>query len=204
MFRLATPFSIAVRDVTDSPQGTPATQPATQPTGETQPSPIPDQALAETLLKAVEERSARAEKSVLRSMAEQSGVDEQALATLLTQARADNAAALPPEAQQRLDEANARITQRLLMAEVKAIGADLGLIDADAALRLMDTTGITITQEDGVTGVREALEALREGKRYLFTPGGRGAWAQRVTTGSAPALSGVEEAFYRKNPALRQ
>ncbi|HNW87668.1 MAG TPA: hypothetical protein PLP25_01555 [Candidatus Limiplasma sp.] len=200
MFRLANPYCFLARDAGDSPQASAPEQAAP----DAQATPAVDEALTETLLKAVQDRSARAEKSVLHSMAEQSGVDEQTLTALLAQTRADNAAELSPEAQQRLDEANARVTQRLLMAEVKSVGAELGLIDADAALRLMDTAGVTITPEDGVTGVREVLEALRESKRYLFAPGGRGAWAQRVSDGGTAALSGVEEAFYRKNPNLRK
>jgi len=169
-----------------------------------EPKPLPPDDLAETLLKAVEERTSRAEKSVLRSMAEQTGVDEETLTDLLAKARATQAAELPPETQQKLDAANARLTKRLLEAEVKVVGAELGLIDTEVALQLMDTTGITIAEDGTVSGVREALETLRQSKRYLFSQGNRGAWAQKVGTGGASALSGVEEAFYRKNPALKK
>ena len=175
---------------------------------ETDPAPVdastaPDK-LAETLLKAIEERTSRAEKSVLRSMALQTGVDEQTLSDLLARARAAQPETLPPETQAKLDEANARVTQRLVLAEVKAIGAEMGLVDADAALALMDTSGIAVGEDGLVTGVREALEALRTTKRYLFAQGGRGAWAQKVGNGGIGMLSGVEEAFYRKNPTLKK
>ena len=47
------------------------------------------------------------------------------------------------------------------------------------------------------------IAALRKEKGYLFATG-TAAWAQRVGAGGAPALTGVEEAFYRKNPGLRR
>ena len=60
-------------------------------------------------------------------------------------------------------------------------------------------------KENGtVTGVREALETLKQRKGYLFAPPARGAWAQRVSAGGVQPLTGVEEAFYRKNPGLRK
>ena len=197
-------FLFSKRDAGDSPKAAPTTAEPAPDAATDEPKSTPPAGLAETLLKAVEERAGRAEKSVLRSMAEQNGMDEQALAELLAQARTEQAAELPPEARDKLDAANALVTRRLLMAEVKVIGAELGLIDADVALKLLDTSSVSVGEDGTVSGVREALEALRQSKRYLFSPGYRGAWAQKVGNGGASALSGVEEAFYRKNPTLKQ
>ena len=160
--------------------------------------------MAETLLRAVEERTCRAEKSVLRSMAEQSGMEEQALAEMLAQARARQVGETAPEERKRLETADERIRSRLLLAEVKAVGAELGLLDADAALRLLGTDAASVAEDGAVSGVREALEALKQQKGYLFAPPARAAWAQRIGSGAPSAMSGVEEAFYRKNPTLRR
>ena len=160
----------------------------------------PDSALKETLLKAVAERSRRAESSVVRSMAEQNGVPEDTLSDLLTQARAEQAENLPPEVRKRVETAD----HRLLLAEVKSVGSELGLVDAEVAVQLMDPAAVTVEENGTVTGVREALETLKQRKGYLFAPPARGAWAQRVSAGGVQPLTGVEEAFYRKNPGLRK
>ena len=106
--------------------------------------------------------------------------------------------------QKKLDAANETVARRLLAAEVKSVGAELGLLDPEVALTLIDPSALTVGEDGAVTGVREALESLKQRKGYLFAQPGRGAWAQRVSSGGAPQLSGVEEAFYRKNPALRR
>lgn len=201
MFQPLTYSLFHKHDAGDGSKAAPAPD-ASAPTDE--PKPLPPAELAETLLKAIEERTGRAEKSVLRSMAEQTGVDEDSLSELLAKTRAKQAAELPPETQKKLDAANACLTKRLLEAEVKSVGAELGLIDTEVALKLLDTSGVTIAEDGAVSGVREAMETLRLSKRYLFSTGNRGAWAQKVGTGGASALSGVEEAFYRKNPALKK
>jgi hypothetical protein len=169
--------------------------------GETPPDA---EALKASLLKAVEERARRAESAVVRSMAEQSGVPEETLAEMLASARKQQAQTLPPEAQERLNALNADVRRRLTMAEVKNVGAEMGLRDAEVALSLLDVDALTVDGDGSVNGVREALESLKARKGYLFAAPGRGAWAQRVSAGGEAQLSGVEEAFYRKNPALRR
>lgn len=71
------------------------------------------------------------------------------------------------EAQQKAQEAEERANERLLRAEVKNVASDMGLVDADAALVLMDKTNITITDSGMVEGVKEALESLVEVKPWL-------------------------------------
>jgi hypothetical protein len=206
MFQTLMQTCLPMRSPGDSPAAAPEKDAeetvAAQP--EQAEEPATTEALKGTLLKAVEDRARRAQNSVVRSMAEQNGVPEETLTELLSQARAEKATELPPEFQQRLDEAAAAAALKLKMAEVKAIGAEMGLMDAEVALQLIDPETLTVADNGDVTGVREALESLKQRKSYLFAPPMRAAWAQRVSAGGAPPLSGVEEAFYRKNPALRK
>jgi len=161
----------------------------------------PPENLGEALRKAVQERALRAEKGVVRSMAAQYGMEENQLAALLQQARAEQEVRLTPAAQEQLRVMRASYGEKLRSAEVKAIGAKLGLIDPDAALKLMDARGITVTEQGEVRGARETLLALKQAKPYLFAQ--TGAWAQRMDGGGLTPLTGVEAAFYRKNPQLR-
>jgi hypothetical protein len=206
MFQTLTQACLPLRSPGDSPAAAPEKDTDTQTTAE--PAQTEDSAASEalkgTLLKAVEDRTRRAQSSVVRSMAEQNGVPEETLQELLSQARAEKATELPPELQQRLDEAAAAAALKLKMAEVKAVGAEMGLVDTEVALQLIDPETLSVADNGDVTGVREALESLKQRKGYLFAPPARAAWAQRVSAGSAPPVSGVEEAFYRKNPALRK
>lgn len=153
------------------------------------------EALAEVLRRAVDEGALRAQQEALQAMAQRSGLPQERLAELLQAARQRQQSAeapLPPQ-----------VRERLIAAEVKSVGTDMGLLDADAAARLMDPAAISVDAHGAVTGVREALAALKNGKGYLFAPAARGAWAQRMGGGASP-IGGVEEAFYRKNPALRK
>ncbi|MEA4998644.1 MAG: hypothetical protein VB087_04560 [Candidatus Limiplasma sp.] len=179
-----------------------ANPPAGDAPAQSSPQSSPPQNLGEALRKAVAERTARAEKGVLRSMAAQYGMEEAALAAALQAAR-DAQTELPPDAQARIHAMQARFGERLRMMDVKAIGAELGLIDPDAAIRLMDADSIAVAEDGSVQGTREALDALRRAKPYLFRQAGAGAWAQRLDGGGIPSMTGVEAAFYRKNPALK-
>jgi hypothetical protein len=55
----------------------------------------------------------------------------------------------------------------LLKAEVKSVAAELGIVDADAAFALMDRANVKVEDNDSVTGVKPALEALLAAKPYL-------------------------------------
>ena len=185
-------------------------------------APAPEgPAFAQTLLRAVEERTRRAERGVLRSMAAQSGMDEEALSQMLTRAgAARDAQAEPGMAEEAEELATPEVSgepaapeprdtraellgRRLIAAEVRRVGAELGLLDAEVALTLIPQAALTIGETGEVEGAREALLNLRARKGYLF---GRaaGAWAQKLDGGGLAPMSGVEEAFYRKNPALRK
>ena len=172
--------------------------PDTQPAPEAQPNPDPA-TLAAAVLRAVSERTQRAEHSVIKSMAEQRGLSEGEVRAALEQARAQATEAAPAATQPQ-----PAAQERLIAAEVKWLGAEMGLIDPEAALRLMDASLVQVEADGTVSGVREALTALAQHKSYLFASPGRGAWAQKLGAGAPPALTGVEEAFYRRNPGLRK
>ena len=157
---------ILYRDESDKGGVPPTTVPATTPTQTPTPAPAP--LTLEDVTKALDTRLARAENSQARSMAEQYGMTEAEVKAMFEQAKAAKAKALPEEAQKQIREATDRANTRLIAAEVKATGADYGLVDADAALKLMDTSAIKVADDGTVTGVKEAMEALKTSKPYLF------------------------------------
>lgn len=57
--------------------------------------------------------------------------------------------------------------ERLIAAEIREVGAQMGLVDAEAAFTLMDKSGVSVDESGSVAGVREALEALVAAKPYL-------------------------------------
>ena len=71
------------------------------------------------------------------------------------------------EAQAKAQEAEKRANERLVRAEVISLATDMGLVDADAALALMDRTDVTVKDDGTVDGVKEALEALVAAKPWL-------------------------------------
>ncbi len=48
----------------------------------------------------------------------------------------------------------------------------LGVVDLEGALKLVDRSKIEVAEDGSVTGVDEAIEALKNDKAYLFTAGG--------------------------------
>lgn len=71
------------------------------------------------------------------------------------------------EAEKKAAAAVERANQRLIRSEVIAQAAELKIVDPDAAYVLMDKTGIEVEDDDRVTGVKSALEALVKSKPYL-------------------------------------
>ena len=85
-----------------------------QPEPKTQPQPESRQQLdatefADALMKAVDDRTSRAEKGVLKSMAEQYGFTEDEAKDIMEKAKAEKASQLPENVQKLLDEANAKV-----------------------------------------------------------------------------------------------
>lgn len=188
---------------TNNPNNNPA--PAPQPTQQPTSTPAPVQQidtnqLAESLMNAIQTRTSWAENSVTKSFAEQYSMTEDDVRNILAAEKAKRAAQLPPEVQAQIDAAN----KLVISAEIKSLGSPMGLVDADAAMQLMDMSGIKLA--DGkVTGAQEALDALKQSKPYLFgavQPPAK-AWGQRQ--GSVPPkIDGVEAAFYAMNPELKK
>lgn len=161
---------------------------------------------ATALVRALEGRERRFEGGVVRSVADQYGVPEDEAKAELERYKAEKANKLPEAAQKLVDEANARAEAVQVNAEIRAMGAAMGLLDAEAALVLLpkaERDKIKVT-DAGVTGVKEALESLQKAKPYLFGTAKPAAMAQRVAGAPPAALSGVEEQFYARNPGLKR
>lgn len=152
------------------------------------------------LLNAIESRTQRATNGIYRSFEEQYGMSETELRELVAKHKAEKDSK-PTEAQQRaMDEALTKANQRLIASEVKVIGKDLGLVDSDVAMQLMDKTKVKVNDDGSVEGVKEALEALQKSKAYLFT-----ASEKPVRTGMRQTKESHEEdKAERFNKALRQ
>lgn len=186
--------------VTSNGTGEPA---ATQPVNNQAANTMTPEALAEAFAKALNTRTDRAERSVARSFAEQYGMTETEVTALLEKAKADKASAIPPEVQKQIDAANKRANDILIVAETKSISAELGFIDADVAYQLMDKANVKVDEAGKVTGVKEALEALKTAKPFLASQPQQntGAWGQKQGAG-APITK--EQILAIKDPAKRQ
>ena len=149
---------------------------------------------AEDIVAALDARQQRNERSVIKSFAEQNGVSVEEITKLVTDYKAQQAAAIPAEVQKRIDERMKVADNRLISAEVRAVGTELNIIDIDAAFMLMDKSGVKVGEDGSVTGVKEALEALTTAKPYLLraapTPSGTG------STGNFPRTGGDNSADY--------
>ena len=71
------------------------------------------------------------------------------------------------EAERKAASAADQIAAAMIASEVKVRAAQLGIIDPDAALLLVDRANVRYSEEDGVTGVDAALTQLMEDKPYL-------------------------------------
>lgn len=71
------------------------------------------------------------------------------------------------EAEKNAAAAVERANQRLIRSEVIAQAAKLNIVDPDAAYALMNKEDVKVEDDDTVTGVKEALEALIKAKPYL-------------------------------------
>ena len=153
------------------------------------------ESIAAALIPALDARQERAERSVIKSFAEQNGVSVEEITKLVTDYKAKQATAIPPDVQQRIDERMRTADNRLISAEVRAVGAELNIIDIDAAFALMDKSGVKVGDDGSVTGVKEALEALATARPWLVkqaapSPSGTG------STGNFPRGNGGENADF--------
>jgi len=164
-----------------APAPTPASAPAPTPAPAPQPNPKADaESFAAALLAAVQTATAKKESAVAKSMAEQYGFTEAEAEAILKKTKEENAKKLPDEVQKVIDAQLELANGRLIAAEVKTQGATLGLIDPDAALALLPKDSkdkIKVDDKGAVSGVKEALEALKKAKPYLFGQPGK-AWGE--------------------------
>lgn len=143
--------------------------------------------LPDLLIQALESRTERAEKSVTRSIAEQYGVSEEELTGIVNRYKAEKANQLPEAAQKQIREATEKAHGMMIAAEVRAMGAQMGLLDAETALLLLDKSRVKVSEDGKVEGVKDAMEALKTAKPYLF--GAKdAAWGMKLGgTGAEPA-----------------
>ena len=151
--------------------------------------------IAAAVMNALDTRQQRTERSVIKSFAEQNGVSVEEITKLVTDYKAKQATAIPADVQQRIDERMRTADNRLISAEVRAVGTELNIIDIDAAFALMDKTGVKVGDDGSVTGVKEALEALATARPWLVkqaapSPSGTG------STGNFPRGNGGENADF--------
>lgn len=123
--------------------------------------------IVDALAAALENRRQRAERSVIGSFAEQNGMSVGELTRLLEERNRRQPPVIPDEVQSTIDARMRAADERLMTAEIREVGAQLGLVDAQAAFLLMDRSGVSVKEDGSVTGVREALEELVKSKPYL-------------------------------------
>lgn len=133
----------------------------------------------EAMMDIIEKRSQRAENGVVRSFAQQYGMTEQEVTNLLKAEQEKRRTAIPADVQQQIDAANERANGILIAAETKSLCAELGFVDSDVAYQLMDKTAIKVDVNGKVTGVKEALEALKAAKPFLAAQSQPTAWGQK-------------------------
>lgn len=65
------------------------------------------------------------------------------------------------------DEANKKVQQSLIDNQITLHASKSGIVDIDAALKLIDRTNIKIDDNGTVTGVEDSVKSLLESKSYL-------------------------------------
>jgi hypothetical protein len=90
-----------------------------------------------------------------------------------------------------LEAAEKNAKQALLRAEVRALGAELGVVDADVVWQLVDLSKAQIADDGKITGVKEAIEALLKDKPFL--KGSTGAKPGVGAPGGNPGPTGAPD-----------
>lgn len=173
-----------------------------QPTA-TQQSATPEQ-IATALVSALDARTKRTETSIVKSFAEQYGISESDVNTILTAEKARRDAKLPDAAQAQIDAAIKTANDRLISAEVKVICSALNIVDADAAVLLMDKSSVKVDEKGTVTGVKEALEALVNAKPYLTKQPDNSAAYGTGSVGNFPRGNGATDYQTQLNEARKR
>ena len=162
-------------------------------------TPISDadaERIADSLAAALENRRQRAERSVINSFARQNHLSPEVLAEFLRQREERRGEPLPDSLRDVIDRRLKAADDRLIHAEIRDVGAQLGLIDPDAAFALMDRSGVSVGEDGTVLGVRESLDELLRNKPYLA------ANASRSTGRAGNFPRGTEPSDYASRLAL--
>ncbi|MEI7831797.1 MAG: hypothetical protein WCJ56_01165 [bacterium] len=94
-----------------------------------------------------------------------------------------------PTAEERVVELEERWRGSVLQGALALELQRAGCRDVEAALLLLDRAGVAVDDAGAVTGVPEAVVALREARGYLFTPEHT---TERINpAGAAPADPGA-------------
>lgn len=123
--------------------------------------------IADSLAAALDSRRQRAERSVINSFARQNNLTPEILEGFLQQRSQKRGEAIPDDIQSVIDRRMREADDRLIHAEIRDVGASLGLIDPDAAFALMDRSSVSVADDGSVCGVRESLTELLRNKPYL-------------------------------------
>ena len=107
--------------------------------------------IADSLAAALDSRRQRAERSV----------------SLIRQRSQRQSPSIPADVQAIIDKKLRDADDRLIRAEIRNAGSQLGLIDSDAAFALMDKSAVGVGDDGSVYGVRESLAELLKDKPYL-------------------------------------
>ena len=115
-------------------------------------------------------KSLRAENAAHRIKARDAAEAAKAselLAAKATEEKAAAAAAAAADATKQITDFTEKANQRIIRAELKAEAVKLGIVDIDA-LKLADTSKLTLDDNGEVVGATELIAALKVSKPYLF------------------------------------
>jgi hypothetical protein len=107
-------------------------------------------------------------------------------------------------AQKNADQAT-QYKSAALNAKVEAVAAKLGSVDPEAVAALLDKSAISIDDNLNVTGVEEAVNALKDTKPYLFNSSDNNNGTKRVGSPTNPATNNTGFKFKMseiKNPVF--
>lgn len=146
-----------------TPEPKPEPQPQPKETPPAEPKTFSeDEVNAMTGRVRAQERAKYSDYGTLKERAKKA--DELEAANLSDKERLERKAA---NAERKAIDADARIADTAIRAEVRMRAVQKGIVDPDAAFALVDRTDIEYSDDNGVSGVDPALDALLVAKPYL-------------------------------------
>lgn len=113
-------------------------------------------------------------------------------------------------AEERATKAEAALKQTRIENAATLAAAKLGVIDPAAAIKLMDQSSITVSDDGTISGVEDAVKALQQSSPYLFKTQAQGSVGDGNTNPGNGANNQASEftysqiqdlEFYKKNQA---